>query len=129
MKYLIKGALGNRVLVKLDMLEKTTAETDDKTMRMTKGGLLIPENSKLVQDEDRRQEGAETGTVVSIGYMAYQGLGDGRPWVKLGDRVGFKRYAGIDPYPHGSPDGYKYRAMDDEDIVFSIDQEEEIVND
>lgn len=121
-KYEIEKAIGNRILIRLDVYEKPFKKEGD--LYKTKGGIVLPEKNEIVNHENRRQEGAETGTVISMGHVAYKAIGDGNKWCDVGDRVGFKRYAGIDPYPEGSPDGFKYRCMDDEDVCFIIKKEE-----
>lgn len=111
-------AVGNRVIIKMDIPVKKFKKEGDTYM--TAGGIALPSNSKEVANEERMIEGAETGTIVSMGYMAFKGLGNSTPWAKVGDHVGFKRYAGlIATHPNAHPDD-KYRCMDDEDICFLI---------
>lgn len=127
--YKVKAALGNRLLIKCDVLEKTLKKEGEAYK--TKGGIYLPAKNEIAEQENRRQEGAETGVIVDMGYMAFKGLGDGTAWANVGDRVGFKRYAGINPYPDGSPDGFIYRCIDDEDICVlleTIDTSEEVGN-
>lgn len=121
-KYEIERAVGDKVLIRLDEYKKPYKKIGDNYV--TEGGIVMPEKNEITDYEKRRQEGAETGTVISMGHSAYLGIADGKKWCDVGDRVGFKRYSGIDAYPEGSPDGHKYRIMDDNDICFLIKKEE-----
>jgi co-chaperonin GroES (HSP10) len=49
----------------------------------------------LVRDEKLERAATDSGTVVDIGETAWFGFGDNRPWVKIGDKVLYKRYSGV----------------------------------
>jgi chaperonin GroES len=91
--------LGHRVLVK-------PVEIKNKT----EGGLWKPE-----QTVDLEKGGVDKGTVMALGSTAYMAdqLG-GEPWVKVGDKVVWARYAGK---PVEDSDGTLYHLINDEDIL------------
>lgn len=89
--------VGPRVLVKVEMVEKTT-----------KSGLILPE-----QAVDREQYGAVKGELVAIGPLAWKDFQGGEAWAKVGDTVYFAKYGGF-----MIQDGdVQYRVLNDEDIV------------
>lgn len=103
--------VGYRVLVKPDSLE------EDKAFKKAKeAGIAIPKNIEAMQILERQ---LDTGTVVMLGHTAFkvfqrEGEYDGEPWVKVGDRVSYAKYAGksiIDP-----EDDQRYLVLADEDI-------------
>lgn len=89
--------VGYGVLVKLDSVEEKS-----------EGGIVFA--SQTVEQERR---GRATGTVVELGQLAYKDLGDGKPWIKKGDKVFFRRYSG--PYLPFKEDFYM--VMQDKDIL------------
>lgn len=109
-----RKAIGNKVIIKLDIVDTDLKKKGD--VYMSKGGIAVSANTSIVDQANRLQEASETGIVISCGYMAFRGLGNGEPWARVGDRVGFKRYSGVDCTPHDSE--IKYRCMLDEDLCF-----------
>jgi co-chaperonin GroES (HSP10) len=99
--------LGFRVLVKLDDIE-----------RVTPGGIILAQDEKLVQWAQQR------ATVVAIGPIAWQAFRyvddsgiekNGRPWVKIGDKVLVNKYAGQKVVDTDS--GEEFALFNDEDII------------
>lgn len=82
--------LGPRVVIKPDEFD----HADPIYKRAKEAGIVL-------QMDKREQQAVVRGTVVSIGSMAFHApVGDGTPWVKVGDRVYYAKYAGkeiIDP--------------------------------
>lgn len=74
-------AIGHRIIVKPDPVEEKTA-----------GGIV------LAVDTKRERAGAQKGTVIDIGPLAWTNeilFGKStKPWCKVGDRVFFARYGG-----------------------------------
>jgi chaperonin GroES len=97
---------GHRLLVK-----------PDEYMRSYKGVIEIPENIK-----ERSQNAQTAGTVIAIGSTAYlhKEFGGGKHWCKVGDRVAFARYGGIQLT---GKDGEIYRIVEDDDILALLDAE------
>ena len=73
--------VGFRVLVRVERHKESTK----------KGNIMIPETI-----QDREVKGGFVGTVVALGPTAYKGFDNGEPWVKVGDKVIFRQYSGID---------------------------------
>ena len=93
-------AVGYRMLIKLDAVEE-----------VLKSGLVIASD----KERKRQEVGMEKGTVIDIGPNAYEEL-EGDPWVKVGDRIMFQRYAGVIV-----EDGKtKFRAINDTDVYAII---------
>lgn len=114
-------AIGNRLIVKLDKVKPTANKINGQTVSKS-GNIVLPDNvaKRLSEDERRGNEGMGLGVVINMGHMAYHGLGDGRKWCQVGDRVCFKRYAGIDvtDYDNRADDDESiYRCIDDEDVM------------
>ena len=107
--------LGGRVIVKPDNVE----ETDPLYKSAKAAGLTIWASD---QEKKREEQAVVKGTVVSIGPMAFQApVGDGTPWVKVGDRVYYAKYAGkevVDPETD-----VKYLLLNDEDLCVEIQGE------
>lgn len=97
---------GHRVLVR-----------PDEYMKSYGGVIEIPKPIK-----ERSQHAQMAGEVVAVGQTAWQekGFGDGVPWCKPGDRVGFARYGGK---PLRGKDGKQYRVFNDEDIVCHLSED------
>lgn len=100
--------LGHLVILHIDPVSQVSA-----------GGLTIRDKDEA----ERLEAGSQIGTVVSLGPTAYATIGDGTPWVKPGDTVYFKRYAGIEYRPLAKEiPGFKrksgelYRVVNDDDI-------------
>lgn len=96
-------ALGDRVLVKCDLMRETT-----------EGGIILPEETKAIN-----QLSAETGVIVDAGAAAFiwnadrmREFGGDKP--KPGTRVYFDRYAGVMIMGR---DKHMYRMMDDKHIA------------
>lgn len=95
--------LGFTVLVQLDPEEATT-----------KGGIIIARTDEF----KRKEAGKETGVIIDIGNMAFT---DKHYECKIGDRVCFKRYAGVFI---SEDDTTKIRLINDEDILALIEEKE-----
>lgn len=108
--------LGGRVIVKQDKLDET-----DPVYRSAKAAGVV-----FVDTDDRKREeqAVVKGTIVAIGDMAFkEPVGDGTPWVKVGDRVYFAKYAGkiiVDPETDE-----EFLALNDEDLVIAITGEKQ----
>jgi len=80
-------ALGNRVIIKPDDIEEVTA-----------GGIVIAQTANYIRDE---KAATTTGIVIGYGPAAWlDPIMGGEPWVDIGDRIVYSRYAGkfvIDP--------------------------------
>ena len=103
--------LGHRVLIKPDPINKTSA-----------GGIF------LAVDEKLEKAGQQIGTIVALGedcWKAFRKINqhgkevNGLPWVKLGDKVLYSRFAGKFV---GHPDTKEeFTIMNDEDILIRIE--------
>lgn len=95
---------GHRVLIKPDPVEEST-----------KSGIIVtPPNKKKMEEA-----GQIYGTVIKVGFQAFEAFGDGTPWVEEGDRVIFAKYAGrfvSDP----DDDETQYMICNDEDIIGKV---------
>jgi co-chaperonin GroES (HSP10) len=103
--------LGPRVVIKPDDF----TEVDPVYEAAKKVGLIIKEDK-------REQEAVVKGTVISIGELAFHApVGNGTPWVKVGDRVYYAKFAGktiVDPQ-----DKAEYLLLNDEDLCVLIEGE------
>ena len=98
-----------------------------KAKTMSRGGIVLAIN------EDRERAGAQMGTVLSIGPSAWRNELYGfkpfmgwhwngwKPWCKVGDKIFFKRYAGLEVCINDSPDLKDserefVRILNDEDV-------------
>jgi co-chaperonin GroES (HSP10) len=98
--------VGYRVLVKPEEVEKAKDIGNGKMIYFAD------------QSIDLARAGVDKGVVVEIGPCAYmdQRLG-GFPWIKVGDKVIWARYAGK-PVDVGPSDNYvTYHILNDEDIL------------
>lgn len=120
---------GDRVLVKPDTLEEKT-----------EGGIIIP-----ATDRDRHQMAQATGVLVAMGPDVWthsietvERLIDGawkeverkrtgysEPFAKVGDRVSFAKYAGLQVT---GEDGESYRILNDEDITTVVSEKVEFTD-
>lgn len=74
-------ALGNRIIIKPDPIEE-----------VSEGGIVIAATENYVRSE---KAATSTGTVADIGPAAWlDPILGGEPWVNIGDRVVFAKYAG-----------------------------------
>lgn len=97
--------MGFRVLVKPDPIKEKT-----------QGGIIIQTNKVL------EKNATTTGVVISVGPEAFRsfnrtaGFQDYVPWVKVGDRVSYAKYAGkwIDEGDE------EFLMLNDEDVVARI---------
>lgn len=96
--------LGHRVLVEVSKVEEKS-----------EGGIILAAPKHLAQE----RQGKEKGKVIGIGSTAYKELGDGKPWVKLGDTVYFQRYGGI--MLKDKEEDKDLRILNDEDILAIIE--------
>lgn len=82
--------LGPRVIVRPDEFDHA-----DPVYASAKAAGIV------LQKDKREQAAVVKGTVHSIGDQAFQApVGNGTPWVKIGDRVYYAKYAGkeiVDP--------------------------------
>lgn len=97
---------GHRILIRPDSIEK-----------ISKGGII------LAQNEKREQAAQTTGTVVSVGPMAWKAF-DGKdpkwkPWANVGDHVLYTRYGGRYTKDPDNSDG-ELIIINDEDILAVI---------
>lgn len=105
---------GTRILVKPDPVEK-----------QSKGGII------LAQDERLAQAAAVTGTVISVGELAFKEFVDGAfkhvytPFAKPGDRIQYKRYTGVSVKDPDS--GEEFLLLNDNDVFSRFVKEEKNV--
>lgn len=108
-----RGPAGHRVLVRPDRVEETT-----------RGGIVLPEVTK-----ERDQRATQQGTVLEIGPSAWKEHWEGKPWAKVGDRVIFTRYAGVDLSYEArqliDPSADRLTVINDEDVVYVLEEREE----
>lgn len=102
--------LGHLVMVRVPLKDE-----------MSKGGICL---TPLHKDLKREENGEQIGFVESIGPEAYKTLGDGTPWVSVGDKVYFKRYAGIEFRDKEDKMAELYRLMNDDDIYAKFLEED-----
>lgn len=110
---------GDRILVKPEEIEEKTA-----------GGIVIPETIK-----DQHSMAQSIGILVAVGPDAWthyverstRGMeqtvvrrGYSEPFAKVGDRVLFARYGGVQL---NGKDGEKYRLLNDDDVTALVDPE------
>lgn len=92
---------GHRVLIKPIFIEQKS-----------EGGLIL--ETGVMDKED-----SELAEIVKIGSQAWKEVGDGTPWVKVGDRIVIKRYAGM-KMPNCKE---LLRIINDEDVIALIEEE------
>lgn len=88
--------------------------------RSTGGIILSTEGDP--NERKRLEDGRQVGIVHSIGQNAWKDMGDGSPWASIGDKVYFKRYAGIE---YRDKDDELYRIVNDDDIHAVFPTEED----
>ncbi len=89
---------GHKILVKPKAVET-----------VTKSGIILQVES------ERYLEATTEGEVIAVGPTAYLKVDDGRPWVKVGDKIIYGKYAGalvLDPNTQE-----KYVVIHDLDVV------------
>lgn len=95
--------LGYRVLVRDDKVEERV------------NSIYIPDSAKKA-DEYAQQ----FGTIAALGPLAFT-LGDGGNKLPLsphvGDYVNYSKYSGVGKVFYEDEDGYKYRILNDEDVL------------
>ena len=83
-------SLGPRVVIRPDSFD----EADPVYESAKRAGIVL-------QKDKREQQAVVKGTVVSIGSLAFnEPVGDGTPWVEVGDRVYYAKFSGkeiVDP--------------------------------
>jgi len=89
--------VGNRVIIAPDAFEE-----------VTEGGIILPKQSHLSE-----KESVTTGVVVAVGSSAWDDHGDGEPLVSAGERVVYRRYAGITIEDNGK----ELKVVNDQDII------------
>jgi len=93
--------LGHRVL--LEMVSEVKEE------KRSEGGIILAKEEKVYEED------SEIGIVRQIGATAYKDLGEGEPWIKVGDRVMIARYAGK------KVPGHKLlRVVNDEEVILDV---------
>lgn len=97
--------VGHRILVHVDELDN-----EDKVQK--KGGIITTHST---DDFEREREFQEKGVVVAMGDSAYNMPHHGDPWVKIGDRVLYKKYDGKKFLDEET--GKLYRIINDEDVI------------
>lgn len=95
--------LGHRVLLKMEVIEEKE--------NVSAGGIILEREKK------KDEQNSEVGVVVDIGDTAYKDVGDGSPWVRLGDKVLIVRYNGL-LVPHDK----SLRIINDEDVLMRIEE-------
>ena len=98
--------VGHRVLIEVEAPEE-----------VSKGGIILSKDK-------RHQEAMEIGTVVALGPTAYKGFDDGVPWVQVGDKVLYVRYAGKS-FKDNKTEKF-YRTINDDEIWFILDEDDDI---
>ncbi len=113
---------GHRVMVRIDNAE---IEKSLKPGERIEGGYIVSASGIRLEKIDMKQEkrGADSGTVVQVGELAYKDFG-GEPWCKVGDRVFFVRYEGreIKGDEIGEGDGVSFRVLNDDDVIAALPQ-------
>lgn len=95
-------ALGNRVIIKADEVEK-----------MTESGILLALNER---DE---KASCTTGKIIDFGPSAWlDPIMGGEPWVKKGDRVVYAKYSG--KFITNPDDGEEYVVVNDDAIQVKL---------
>lgn len=108
------NAAGYRIKVfALPSTSELKAGEAEKFSSLAAAGFVAQSEGKTEQET----RGSNYGIVCSVGSGAYSGsLRDGGSWVKVGDVVGFNRYAGQrQEEPPGS--GFYYQICNDEDPI------------
>jgi len=101
-------ALGNRVIIKPDSIEEVTP-----------GGIVIAQTDSYVRSE---KAATSTGEIMGFGEAAWlDPMMGGEPWVEVGDRVVYARYAG--KFVTDPEDGKEYVVINDDAIQARIVEE------
>lgn len=95
--------VGPRILIKTLELEIKTAS-----------GIIL----STISQNEREEMGNTTGEVIEMGSEAVA-------WCKAGDRVVFSKYAGL---LYLGKDGKKYRIINDDNIVATLDGDVRLVD-
>lgn len=104
--------LGPRVIIKADKVVEEKV-LDERELAAKRAGIVFLEKSE--QDLKREQQAVVIGTVVAIGSTAFhEPVGDGTPWVKIGDRVYYAKFAGKDIEDPETKE--KFLLLNDEDL-------------
>lgn len=101
--------VGNRIVVKPDDVE-----------RRTEGGIIIPDT-----EADKHAMAQSIGTLVDVGADCWiheversdgarKVTGYSEPWAKVGDRIAFAKYSGLQVE---GEDGEVYRILNDTDVT------------
>jgi chaperonin GroES len=90
---------GHRVLIKPDVTEEKT-----------QGGIILP------GDKSRADQAQVIGTIVAIGPTAWNIHGDA--WAKVGDRVMFAKFAGVELIIEGD----RHRVLNDEEVLAIVEE-------
>lgn len=98
-------AVGHRIIVLVD-------EISDGKKQQKDGHVILTHST---DDYEREREFQERGTVVDIGPSAYNLSHHDEPWVKLGQRVLYKKYDGHKYLDEKT--GKLYRIINDEDVI------------
>lgn len=87
------------------------------------GGGIILHTEGDPAERKRVEDSRQTGILHSVGQTGWSDIGDGSPWAEVGDKVYFKRYAGVE---YRDKDDELYRIMNNDDImaVFPIEEDD-----
>lgn len=85
----------------------------------TQSGIILSTSSQ----KEREDMSNTTGIVIEMGEGCYEE--DSHPWCKVGDKVVFAKYAGL---LYMGKDGKKYRIINDDNIVATLDADVELVD-
>lgn len=99
--------VGHRVLIKVKPFEEVSA-----------GGIVMATGDGLTRERYSQDE----GEVVALGPQAYQDLGDGTPWCKVGDMVFVNRHSGVFKTDLETKD--IYRLINDQDVLGVVRSEQ-----
>lgn len=91
---------GHHVIVQVEDIPEETA-----------AGIIVPENARQLQEDSTMY-----GKIVAIGFQAWSGFGDGKPWAHVGDTVVFRKHSGA---IFRAPEGV-VRVINDDDVLVVI---------
>lgn len=94
---------GHHTLVLPDVIDEKSA-----------GGIILAPQSRELE-----QRASTKGILVAVGASAWYDFAEGKPWAKVGDRVSYAKFAGIEME---GADKKKYMLLNDQDILAVFDQ-------
>jgi len=101
-------AVGHRVIILVD-------DISDGDRQQKEGHVILTHST---DDYEREREFQERGAIVDIGPSAYNLSHHDKAWVKIGDRVLYKKYDGHKFLDEET--GKLYRIVNDEDIIAKV---------